>query len=148
MLGKEPKEPLTFRCRAVNCLKMNLVWIAKVTVSGRKANMRPVRGNYERLPPHRAAGGARPRTSGLPAGASPAAFWTADRSCNVKYAGATRNNIAMISPPSSYLGWRSTGAYEKQEVLDSSFSNYIRTGYLVAIMALSQIDMRCGTKIQ
>ena len=70
-----------------------------MTLSGRKANMRPVRDNSERLPPHSAAGGDRPRTSGLPAGASPAAFWTADRSCNVKYAGATRTNIAMISPP-------------------------------------------------
>ena len=55
---------------------------------------------------------------------------------------ATRNSIATISPRSSYLGRRWTGAYEQQEGLDSSFTNYCRTGYLVAIMALSQKDMR------
>ena len=52
------------------------------------------------------------------------------------------NSIATITLRSSYLGGRWTGAYEQQEGLDSSFTNYCRTRYLVAIMALSQRDMR------
>ena len=61
---------------------------------------------------------------------------------------ATRNSIATISPRSSYLGRRWTGAYEQQEGLDSSFTNYCRTGYLVAITALSQKGMRNENKVK